>query len=217
MIIQKNLFCTRNMKTSRREKSENQVNWQILSVAFEPLQRLVVTVQAPQIWNELQEVGTLLPLLPSCQGDLKFSLLLSHCIMFLHLHEVFNLLQVGYCSCGWRLSTLSPVLEARTTPSTCSFTLFSLKVQLRKLPSGAWSLASSSSVSTIYSTPQKWKMIQVLYIGGSKVSLPDSLSKFAEKFHSVGAVGTLLAARSKLIESLPNQPGFQKIPKSSKT
>ena len=60
-------------------------------------------------------------------------------------------------------------------------------------------------------------MIQVLYIGGSKVSLPDSLSKFAEKFHSVGAVGTLLAARSKLIGSLPNQPGFQKIPKSSKT
>ena len=56
-----------------------------------------------------------------------------------------------------------------------------------------------------------------MYIGGSKVSLPDSLSKFVEKFYSGGAVGTLLAARSKLIGSLPNQPGFQKIPKSSKT
>ena len=54
-------------------------------------------------------------------------------------------------------------------------------------------------------------------ISSSKVSLPDSLSKFVEKFHSGGAVVTLLAARSKLIGSLPNQPGFQKIPKSSKT
>jgi len=59
-------------------------------------------------------------------------------------------------------------------------------------------------------------MMQVLYIGGSKVSLLNSPTRTMPNFHSGGAVGTLLAARSKLIESLPNQPGFQKIPKSSK-
>ena len=55
----------RGRNTVYEKKSENQVNWQILSVAFEPLLSLVVTEQAPQIWNEQQEVGALLLVLPS--------------------------------------------------------------------------------------------------------------------------------------------------------
>ena len=53
----------------------------------------------------------------------------------------------GCCSCGWQPSTLSPVLEARTTPSgASSLASFLLEMQncmfAHKSPSGAWSLAS---------------------------------------------------------------------------
>ena len=53
-----------------------------------------VTLQPPQFWNELQEVCSLLLVLPSpCQGDLQFFLLLSQCIFHKqNLHKGFNLL-----------------------------------------------------------------------------------------------------------------------------
>ena len=98
-------------------------------------------------------------------------------------------------------------------------------------------------IITIYSIPNKWKMLQVFYMGGSKVSLHDAptsssprvasslhcdvdpgftfLSWFVEKDCAKlsGSVWTLHVARSGLIGNLPNQwgPGFQKISKFCKT
>ena len=165
---------------------------------------------------------------------------------FISLHFTFVSLSTccrwgiapGCCSCGWRRSTLSLVLEAMTTPSgTCSFTQFSpwhtkcLHINYLQEPDPWYRPARHGlyhpqlphgAVLHHLLNLQKLKMLQVLYIGGSKVSQPDACvdvfgprcsikstldlwCKLTSDFLSFafnaklsgGAVSTLLAARSK--------------------
>ena len=159
----------------QREKWRNQENWQLLSVAFEPPQRLVLTLQPPQIWNELQEVSAVLLVLPSpCQGDLKFFLLLYHCILLLNLHEhvaggVLLLAAAsvadGALPCHWsRRPGQHPQVPSH------NFSM-AYKMFAHKLPSGAWSLvspcrswpspssASPWCCSSLVNCPTRWSLL----------------------------------------------------------
>ena len=91
----------------------------------------------------------------------------------------------GCYSSGWRLSTLSQALEARMTLSGASvflplshWSFFSPRSLILgiALPVMAFTILSFPLVLiiAIWSTVKIWKIFEVLYIGGSKVSLPDS-------------------------------------------
>ena len=164
----------------------------------------------------------------------------------------------GCCSYAWLRSTWSPVFEARMPQSgTYLHIIFPggaiacLHINCLQepdpgiiLPVMSFTVISFLMVLiTIYSIPNKWKMLQVFYTGGSKVSLHDAptssspcvgsslhcdvdpgftfLSWFVEKDCAKlsGSVWTLHAARSGLIGNLQSWwgPGFQKISKFCKT
>ena len=122
----------------------------------------------------------------------SFHFYLIDCKVFLNLHEGFNLLQVGYCS--WLLllcliTLWSPVFEARMPQSgTYLHIIFPggaiacLHINCLQEPDPGIILPVMSLtiisflmvLITIYSIPNKWKMLQVFYTGGSKVSLHDA-------------------------------------------
>ena len=193
----------------------------------------------------------------------SFHFYLIDCKVFLNLHEGFNLLQVGYCSWLLLLCLITLYLVTGLWSQDATFRYLYIHIIFPRgaiaclhinclqepdpgiiLPVMSLTIISFLMVLiTIYSIPNKWKMLQVFYTGGSKVSLHNAptssspcvassphcdvdpgftfLSRFVEKDCAKlsGSVWTLHAARSGLIGNLPSQwgPGFQKISKFCKT